>query len=128
ELWEDKQKEAADLIERLKNVVSIYTRELILGKVKSGRWGNGPDWKSYWQLYDDLVAQHAILGQRIDFSSLKKMMDDYFLFDMSMPEIEKIRAAAIKSKTAAMKKIDQEFGSPIRDNEGYSKRLEQYRA
>jgi hypothetical protein len=28
ELWEDKQKEAADLIDRLKNVVSIYTREV----------------------------------------------------------------------------------------------------
>ena len=41
ELWEDKQKEAADLIDRLKNVVSIYTREVILGKVEGwtvGEW------------------------------------------------------------------------------------------
>jgi hypothetical protein len=37
ELWEDKQKEAADLIERLREVVSIYTREVVLGKIKAGR-------------------------------------------------------------------------------------------
>ena len=44
ELWEDKQKEAADLIERLREVVSIYSREVILGKVRAGRFANGPDW------------------------------------------------------------------------------------
>src|SRR5690606_38058585 len=127
ELWEDKQKEAADLINQLKNVVSIYTREVVLGKVKAGRLGNGPDWKSHWQLYDDLVTQHGILGQRIDFSDVKKEMDDYFLFDMSMPGINKIREAALKGKGAAMEKINQEFGNPIRDIEGYGKRLEQHR-
>ena len=33
ELWEDKQKEAADLIERLKNIVQVYTREIVMMKV-----------------------------------------------------------------------------------------------
>jgi hypothetical protein len=96
--------------------------------VKAGRLGNGSDWKSRWQLYDDLVTQHSILGQKIDFSDLKKEMDDYFLFDMTIPEINKIREAAIKGKGAAKQKIDQEFGSPIRDNKGYGERFEQYRA
>lgn len=128
ELWEDKQKEAADLIDRLKNVVSIYTREVVLGKVKAGRLGKGPDWRSHWKLYDDLVVQHGILGQKIDFSGVKKEMDDYFLFDMSMPEVSKIREAAFKGKGAAKHKIDQEFGSPIRDQKGYADRLEKYHA
>lgn len=128
ELWEDKQKEAADLIDRLKNVVSIYTREVVLGKVKAGRLSKGPDWKSHWKLYDDLVVQHSILGQKIDFSGLKKEMDDYFLFDITMPGMSKIREAAIKGKSAAKQKIDLEFGSPIRDAKGYGERLEQHRA
>jgi hypothetical protein len=128
ELWEDKKKEAADLIERLREVVSIYTREVILGKVTSGRWGGKVDWGGRWKLYDDLVTQHNVLGQKIDFSGVKKEMDDFFLFDMTMPEINKIREAAIKGRSAAGQKIDQEFGSPIRDSEGYNKRVEQYRA
>jgi hypothetical protein len=33
ELWEDKQKEAADLIDRLKNVVAIYSREVVMAQV-----------------------------------------------------------------------------------------------
>lgn len=61
ELWEDKQKEAADLIERLREVVSIYTREVIVGKVKAGRWGGKADWGEHWKLYDDLVTQHNVL-------------------------------------------------------------------
>lgn len=128
ELWEDKKKEAAGLIERLREVVSIYTREVILQKVRSGRWSGKLDWEGHWKLYDDLVTQHDALGQKIDFSGLKKAMDDYFLFDMTMPEISKIQEAATKGRTAAMQKIIEEFGSPIRDAEGYAKRLEQYRA
>ncbi|ESZ21281.1 hypothetical protein [Mesorhizobium sp. L48C026A00] len=127
ELWEDKQKEAADLIERLREVVSIYTREVILGKVTAGRWGTQTDWGSHWKLYDDLVTQHNVLGQKIDFSSVKKVMDDYFLFDMSMPEITKVREAIRDGKAKAKQKIDEEFGSPIRDADGYGRKLAQYR-
>lgn len=127
ELWEDKQKEAADLIERLREVVSIYTREVILGKVTAGRLRNGIDWAGNWRLYDDLITQHDVLGQKIDFSDVKKVMDDYFLFDMSMPAIGKIRESANKGRSAARKKIDDEFGSPIRDLDGYNKRSAQLR-
>lgn len=127
ELWEDKQKEAADLIERLREVVSIYTREVILGKLTAGRWDSNTDWSSRWKLYDDLVTQHTNLGQNIDFTDIKKVMDDYFLFDMSIPEIKKIRETKNAGKNAARAKISEEFGSPIRDNEGYRKRLTQLR-
>ncbi len=127
ELWEDKQKEAADLIERLREMVSIYSREMVLGKIKAGRFSSETDWNDHWKLYDDLIAQHNALGQKIDFSGVKRVMDDYFLFDMCMPEIKKISEAALRGKKAAMQKIEQEFGSPIRDHEAYSKRLEQYR-
>lgn len=128
ELWEDKKKEAANLIEQLREVVAIYTREVILTKVTAGRWVGKTDWQGRWKLYDDLVTQHTALGQNIDLSSVKKVMDDYFLFDMTLPEIGKIREATMAAKSVAMQKINQEFGSPIRDAEKYSRRLEQYRA
>jgi hypothetical protein len=122
ELWEDKKKEAENLIERLKNVVSIYTREVILGKVTAGRLSSGADWKAHWKLYDDLVNQHNVLGQKIDFSGIKKTMDDYFLFDMCWPLVDGIRLTIEQGKTKASKKIDDEFGRPIKDHDAYSKR------
>ncbi|MEF2549194.1 hypothetical protein VQ045_18725 [Aurantimonas sp. E1-2-R+4] len=126
ELWEDKKKEAEELIERLKNVVSIYTREVIIGKVKSGRWGAGVDWQSHWKLYDDLIDQHNVLGQTIDFSGIKKIMDDYFLFDMSMESIDAIRVTIDQGKALAMQKINEEFGNPIGDLDGHTNRLTAY--
>lgn len=96
ETWEDKQKEAADLIERLRNVVSIYTHEIVLGKVKSGRWQKSMEWMSHWELYDNLVTQHQTLGQQIDFSVLKKEMDDYFLFDMTSIQMSEINSSIMQ--------------------------------
>ncbi len=128
ELWEDTKQEATDLIARLRDVVSIYTREVLLGRVKSGRWSSKINWRDHWKLYDDLVIQHTKLGQNIDFSSVKKIIDDYFLFDMTMPEIEKLRLATNTARNSAVKAIEQEFGSPITDTTGYSERHRQLQA
>lgn len=125
ELWEDKQKEAADLIERLKNVVSIYTREIIMSKVTEGRWGGMPKWQSRWALYDELVQQHSQLGQNIDFSSLKKSMDDYFLFDLCELPTERLNKVLWDERAKARDMISKEFGSPIRDAAGYGQRNRQ---
>lgn len=126
ELWEDKQKEAADLIDRLKNVVSIYTREVIMSNVKRGRWSDGEGWKSRWTLYDDLVTQHADLGQKIDFSDLKYQMDTYFLFDMCMID-NTLQRSIMKAEEKARGIIQGEFGKVVRDMDGYQKRLAQLR-
>jgi hypothetical protein len=125
ELWEDKQKEAAELIDRLKNIVSIYTREVVLQKVTQGRWGNGPDWKSHWALYEELVSQHTAIGQKIDFSDLKRKMDSYFIFDIAMKFADQISNPIQTAISSASDKINKEFGSPITDADGYGKRLAQ---
>lgn len=127
ELWEDKQKEAADLIDRLKKVVSIYTSEVVLGSVKRGRLFDGVSWKENWKLYDDLVNQHAELGQNIDFSKLKKEVDDFFLFDITMNIYRNIDRAFSKATSEARSNIDKEFGSPIRDVKGSTLKNEQLR-
>lgn len=127
ELWEDKQKEASELIERLREVVAIYTREIILAKVTSGRWGSGVSWEDRWKLYDDLISQHKTLGHKIDFSDVKKISDEYFLFDMTWPEYDKIRRAILEGKRKANEVIEHEFGSPISDVAGHKLRMDQYR-
>lgn len=123
ELWEDKQKQAADLIERLRDVVSIYSTEILLGKVTAGRLSSGGGWVEHWKLYDDLVAQHSTLGQKIDLSNVKRKMDDFFLFDMTYPQHTKVRQAIEQGKARAIAILGKEFGSPITDSEGYARRL-----
>jgi hypothetical protein len=125
ELWEDKQKEAEHLIERLKSVVSVYTREVVLQRVMQGRWSDGSSWEDNWALYDDLVKKHNELGQEIDFSDLKKTIDGIFLFDIVSKLYSSIREPIVKGHGQARDMIGKEFGSPIKDSEGYRKRLHQ---
>lgn len=127
ELWEDKQKEAEQLIDRLKAVVSVYTREIVMGRVKQGRWGDGADWSEHWNVYNELVEKHSDLGQKIDFTDLKRSMDQYFIFDMILHQVEGIRKPILDGRGKARKFIDEEFGSPIKDSAGYSRRHGQLR-
>ncbi len=101
EMWEDKQKEAANLIQQLRGLVKIYTHELVLGKVKSGRNSNGTNWANHWETFNEFDKQHRLLGQDIDFTDLKREMDDYFLFEMTMSQVKKINEALFQNKLAA---------------------------
>lgn len=125
ELWEDKQKEAEQLVDQLRDVVSIYSREVIIGKVRIGRFLDGGRWKECWKLYDDLLAEHTSLGQNIDFSQLKKEMDDFFLFDMTHPQVNKLSQSIWDGRSAANSIIRKEFGETISDIKGYNARLQQ---
>jgi hypothetical protein len=122
ELWEDKQKEAADLIERLKNIVQVYTREIVMMKVMSGRWGGGSIWPDRWALYEELVGQHDTLGQKIDFLPLKEKVYRVMVFDAVASAFSPVQRALSKGREEARKVMDAEFGSPITDIEGYNKR------
>jgi hypothetical protein len=126
ELWEDKQKEAAELIEKLKGIVTIYSRETVMSRVKGNRLGGGAGvWKKHWEVFDELTSQHQALGQKVDFSELKTEVDTYFVFDMVLSLVEAVRRPIWDGREKARKLIDQEFGSPINDAEGYRLRLEQ---
>ncbi|MGV7120313.1 hypothetical protein [Sphingopyxis sp. 550A] len=127
ELWEDKQREAADLIDRLKNVVAIYSREVVMAQVMRGRWSSGADWKANWLLYDELVGQHDALGQKIDFAPLKRDIDQVFLFDMSHHLGSALQKSVENARSEARKKIETEFGSSVRDNAGHNAHYTQFR-
>lgn len=128
ELWEDKQKEAAELIDRLKEIVAIYTREVVLNKVTNGRWGVGRGaWANRWKLFNELTKQHETLGQKIDFSDLKKEMDTYFLFDITCRLKEVIQRSIWDGAESARQKVSAEFGNPVTDLEGHNNRQAQLR-
>jgi hypothetical protein len=122
ELWEDKQKEAADLIDRLQNIVKVYTHEIVMMKVMAGRWGGASNWSERWSLYTELVGQHDTLGQKIDFSPLKEKVYRVMVFDAVGNVFSNTITHFSSADTAARKVISDEFGSPVRDSAGYSKR------
>ncbi len=132
ELWEDKQKEAADLIDRLKNVVAIYTREVVMNNVMRGRWGSSDNWETRWALFDELVAQHNELGQKIDFSDLKREVDSVFLFDLCHPLEASITKSIENAQSKARKYVTEKYGKPVTDLEGFnacnSKRINEIQA
>jgi hypothetical protein len=123
ELWEDKQKEAANLIQQLRGLVATYSNELLMSKVKAGRWGHGNEWANRWKLYDELVGQHQQLGQQIDFSKTKKEMDDYFLLDIITPELIKINEKMRRNLDFLLQNIDWEYSDPETDRQNYSMHL-----
>lgn len=120
ELWEDKQKEAADLIDRLKSVVAVYTREIVLNSPMRGRWSDGENWAKHWALYDELIAQHDNLGQKIDFTDLKTQMDSIFAFDICLPLQRSVAATIDEAKRKAQDQVSKQFGSPVTNVAGYS--------
>lgn len=127
ELWEDKQKEAADLIDRLKNIVQVYTREIVMMKVMAGRWSGGSRWPDRWALYEELVGQHDTLGQKIDFLPLKENVYRVMVFDAVSSLSSKIQESLSKAYARAEGVVSAEFGNPIKDAAGYGKRLQELR-
>lgn len=127
ELWEDKQKEAANLIDRLKSIIAVYSREIVMSSVMRNRWGGGNEWKSRWALFDEIVHQHDELGQDIDFSDLKRKVDSVFIFDICTPLASSVRQSIDKCRSNVMVQLQQEFGSPVTDLEGWNAKHEKLR-
>ena len=76
-------------------------------------------------MYDELIGKHQELGQEIDFSELKDQMDAVFLFDILRLPYENIRKEILAGRAEARCKINEEFGSPIKDSEGFGLRHRQ---
>lgn len=122
ELWEDKQKEAESLIQRLSEIVAIYSREVIHTKIRANRWGSTWGWPDHWRLYREIETQHKALGISVNLSGVKAEMDALFLFDATQVETEVLNKAIQRSRASARQVLDKEFPSPISDHEGYNRR------
>ncbi len=123
ELWEDKQREAAALIDQLSGIISIYSHEIMMARVMMNRWGGGEGvWKSHWALFDRLNSEHRDFGQEIDLSELKTELDAVFLFDLVSRPYGELQRVISDGHQKALVIINKEHGSPITDIEGYNKR------
>jgi hypothetical protein len=125
ELWENKQKEAADLISRLKSVVAIYTREIVMGNVMRGRWGGGVDesWQKRWALLEELKGQHSELGQDIDFTELHRDVENVFIFDLCHPLANAIYQSIEEGKSLALNQARRKAGSTATDIDQYGRHI-----
>lgn len=127
ELWEDKQKEAAELIDRLKDIVQVYTREIVMAKVMSGRFGGTTEWPDRWALFEELIDQHDTLGQHIDFLPLKEKVYRVMVFDAVSHLYSKLETAFAKARSDAQGTISEEFGHPVIDVAGQNERQRELR-
>jgi hypothetical protein len=129
ELWDDKKKEADALVQRLKNVVSIYTEEIVMGKVMAGRFGGGENrWGATLSLVDRLINQHKELGQEIDFDGLIKRVQQIMIFDAVSNATGHLMYKARMSKSEISSEIDKKFGPAITDPDGFGLELEKLRS
>lgn len=128
ELWEDKQKEAAHLIDRLKDVVTVYTREIVMNSVLRGRMGGGDSWQKRWDLFNGLQGRHGELGQQIDFTDLRHDVESAFLFDMCSPLAASVKRSIESAKVQVQKDAQKRFGSPVTNLEGWNNFHAQLRA
>lgn len=128
ELWEDKQKEAADLISRFKGLVTLYTREIVMGNVMRGRWGGGDDqWTGRWKLFDDLTGKHSELGQEIDFSALRNDVESVFIFDICSPLASSVRKAIEQAKSQVSTQLQQKYGLQVSNINSWNAELAKLR-
>ncbi|WP_321829788.1 hypothetical protein [Thalassovita sp.] len=128
ENWEKTQQDANNLLDRLKTLVEVYTRELVEARVQKGRWADAPDWKGINELFTQLTSQHSALQQDLDFSDLKKSMDDWLLYDAVNNVLNAAQNATVtKSVALAQKKISERFPQPISDANGYGEAVQKWR-
>ena len=126
ELWEDKQKEAAQLIDSLRDIISIYSAEIITSSVKSGRiGGSGGRWEKILNLVTQIKSGHESAGQHIDLKEVEETVVVYFLFDAARPSVQQFEKGFQELRGQLDKMINSEFGSPVTDPSGYSARRAQ---
>ena len=128
ELWEDKQREAVELIERLKPIVSIYTQEIFDNRIMRGRFLTPQKWRGHWELFETITERHTELGQNIDFGDTKHMLDSFFAID----SVSKFGKSLIKGlsesldeasqKVAIEHEYDPRTGNVGKDDEGFRAR------
>lgn len=127
ELWEDKQREAEKLIDRLKAIVGLYSRELLLLKTREGRWGGGGGnrWAEVAHLLQQIENEHKQLSSEINLDSAKVHLSAYFIFDAVMPRLRALKLLVEPAITKARAIIAQEHPQPITDSDRYGIRLGQ---
>ena len=126
ELWEDKQEEAANLMDRLSKYVSIFSSEILMERAKSNRWTSGNEWREIWELYSRLGGISEETIDHKEFQKAKALLDDYYLFDLYQVVSEPILKQLRDAHHSAHGKMESRFGKPIQDVKGWNAALREW--
>ena len=131
ELWDQKQEEAARLVETLRSLATVVSEQLIALSARAGRWDSATPARELFELTEKL---DSILSS-IDMSpaerdSIKAPYYRYTAIDMAGPICSAIDAA-ISVKEEEQHKLINGFGSPVKDlkvHQAASQRLKEITA
>lgn len=124
ELWEQKQEEAARLVETLRSLSVVASEQLVNLSARMGRLGTPVTRKELFDLVDRL--EKVLSEVNVPADQREKMKADFYRFtaiDMAIPITKKIDDA-IKRKTAEQMKVVESFGPEIKDLNGHAQAAE----
>ncbi len=124
EMWEEKQHEAAKLVESLKGIAALTAREIMLQSIKSGRWGSGQRWEDHWRLFEEVKAAQAGLLSEEGQKEIRRSIDRWFLHDMSINEFGKLKEIVTKEAERARKFISAKYGNPASDPTAFGQEMQ----
>ncbi len=103
ELWDDKQEEAAILIEKVKAAVGMNFRQLLLSKKAEGRIVTRDGrWRALWDLYQEVSTIQSNLSADFELQEVKEVLDQQFAFDVVSVLIKRLdKRIAQKQRDAA---------------------------
>ena len=91
EIWEEKQQEAEQLVEALKKIATLTSREIMLQSIKSGRWSDGKRWADHLRLFEEIKAAQADMLDEVAKKEIRRSIDRWFLHDMVHREYGELR-------------------------------------
>ena len=127
ELWEQKQEEAAQLVETLRSLSVVASEQLINLSARMGRLGTPITHKELFDLVDRL--EKVLSEVNVPADQREKMKADFYRFtaiDMAIPISTKINDA-IQRKVAEQQKVMESFGPVIKDLDGHAQAAERWR-
>ncbi|MET3527191.1 hypothetical protein [Phenylobacterium koreense] len=128
ELWEDKQKEAAELVERTRDLLGVLSTTMLTAAPRLGRLGTAFSRRELLDLAQE-VEQLLVEAGAPEASNprLRGEIDRLISWDLAR-ETTGTLGKEIRQRAEQLRaEISQRFGSPISDAEGFGRELERVR-
>ncbi|WP_309628415.1 hypothetical protein [Brevundimonas sp.] len=121
ELWESKQEEAAELITQTRALLKILSGAMLRSAPRMGRMMAGFDRREQLALASDVETALKAAGvPQSEFGNMRDEIDRLIAWDLAAPVTRAITKFVWARADEVRKEISQRFGSPIRDNEGFT--------
>lgn len=125
ELWEQKQEEAADLVDSMRSLLGVIVRESLHAKVMGGRFGGGEHdrWKKTWDSFDAIYKNEHLVDKN-EMKSIKKELFIYFIFDAVGSFYSEVHGDILGMENKFQFYVQDKYGKTIKDLEGHRRDLQ----